>query len=78
MCQLRHQQHLAPPRRSGWYQRRQFMLGTIPAWLAIRKLGALKDGTMIHAQRTYATEEDRRELRVARLRAADHDPKEDL
>lgn len=56
----------------------QFMLGTIPAWLAIRKLGALKDGTMIHAQRTYATEEDRRELRVARLRAADHDPKEDL
>ncbi|PWY97820.1 hypothetical protein BCV70DRAFT_228386 [Testicularia cyperi] len=55
----------------------QFALSIIPAWLVIRKIGILEDGTKIHYPRTYAKEHDRDKLKQSGLAEADYDLKGD-
>ncbi len=47
------------------------------AWLVIRKVGILEDGTKIHEPRTYAAEDDRQKLKQSGLETAEYDLKGD-
>lgn len=55
----------------------QWAVSILPAWLVIRKIGVLDDGTKIHEPRTYAAEEDRVKLKHAGLKTAEYDLKGD-
>lgn len=55
----------------------QWALSILPAWLVIRKVGILADGTKIHEPRTYAAEEDRKKLKQSGLETAEYDLKGD-
>lgn len=56
----------------------QWALSILPAWLVVKKIGVLDDGTKIHEARTYAAEEDRKQLKGAGLKTAEYDLKGDL
>ncbi|EST08703.1 Ion channel regulatory protein, UNC-93 [Kalmanozyma brasiliensis GHG001] len=56
----------------------QWALSILPAWLVVKKIGILDDGTKIHEARTYAAEEDRKGLKDAGLKTAEYDLKGDL
>ncbi|KAK0533272.1 hypothetical protein OC834_002305 [Tilletia horrida] len=45
----------------------------LPAWIVIRKIGILADGTRVHHLRTVAPEEKRAELKAAGVEVAAHD-----
>ena len=51
----------------------QWALSVLPAWLVIRKIGVLHDGTKIHEPRTYAAQDERSKLKHAGLKTADYD-----
>ncbi|EPQ28045.1 uncharacterized protein PFL1_04372 [Pseudozyma flocculosa PF-1] len=51
----------------------QWAICLVPAWLVIRKLGILADGTRIHEARIYAPEEKREALKKSGIREAEHD-----
>lgn len=40
----------------------QWAIAIVPAWLVVRKLGILQDGTKIHSFAIYARKEQRAEL----------------
>lgn len=56
----------------------QWALSILPAWLVVKKIGILDDGTKIHEPRTYAADEDRKQLKHAGLKTAEYDLKGDL
>lgn len=51
----------------------QYAICIIPAWLVVRKIGILEDGTKIHEARTYADENEREQLKQAGFAEAEHD-----
>lgn len=51
----------------------QWAISILPAWLVIRTIGILPDGTKIHEPRTYAAESDRQQLKHHGLPTADFD-----
>ena len=51
----------------------QWALSIVPAWLVVRKIGILDDGTKIHEARTYAGEQEREELKRKGLKTAEYD-----
>ncbi|GAC98435.1 hypothetical protein PHSY_006029 [Pseudozyma hubeiensis SY62] len=56
----------------------QWAVSVLPAWLVVRKIGILGDGTKIHEARTYAGEEERKKLKEEGLKTAEFDLKGDL
>ncbi|KAJ1035878.1 hypothetical protein NDA13_000536 [Ustilago tritici] len=56
----------------------QWAISVFPAWLVVRKIGVLSDGTKIRENRTYAGEEERKKLKQSGLETAEYDRKGDL
>ena len=56
----------------------QWAVSVLPAWLVVRRIGVLQDGTRVHEARTYAGEEERERLKQAGLKAAEYDRKGDV
>ena len=50
----------------------QWAVSILPAWLVVRKIGVLKDGTKIHEARTYAGEVEREQLKREGVKTADY------
>ncbi|CDU22059.1 uncharacterized protein SPSC_00689 [Sporisorium scitamineum] len=55
----------------------QWAVSILPAWLVVRNVGVLGDGTRIHEARTYAGEDERQKLKHAGLKTAEYDLKGD-
>lgn len=56
----------------------QWAVSLLPAWLVVKKIGVLEDGSKIHQARTYAGEEEREKLKQSGLETAEYDRKGDL